>query len=65
MGNIREVDRKWETPNSGKMEGEVGGRSGDFMTGTEGGTGHNEHWVLYYMLANWTPIKNISNKEKE
>ena len=25
--------------------------------GTEGGTGQDEHWVLYYMLANQTPIK--------
>ena len=26
--------------------------------GTEGGTWQDEHWVLFCMLANWTPIKN-------
>ena len=30
--------------------------------GTEGGTGWDEHWVLCYMLANRTLIKNIPKK---
>ena len=40
------------------------------MTGTEGGTWRDEHWVLYYMLANQTPIKiqkiikNLKTKQK-
>ena len=32
------------------------------MMGTEGGTWRDEHWVLCYMLANRTPIKNIQKK---
>ena len=30
----------------------------EWVTGTEGGTWQDEHWVLFCMLANWTPIKN-------
>ena len=30
-----------------------GGVWGDWVTGTEEGTWWDEHWVLYYMLANW------------
>ena len=41
----------------GVVEGEVGGGTGDWVTGTEGGTWRDEHWLLYYMLANQTPIK--------
>ena len=36
----------------GVVEGEVGGGGGDWVTGTEGGTWQDEHWVLCYMLAN-------------
>ena len=36
----------------GVVEREVGGGWGDWVMGTEGGTGWNEHWVLCYMLAN-------------
>lgn len=62
MGNIREGDRTWETPNSVKRTrggGKGGGRGGggDWVMGTEGGTWWDEHWVLCYMLADWTPIK--------
>ena len=42
----------------GVVEREVGGGLGDCVTGTEGGTWLDERWVLYYMLANRTPIKN-------
>ena len=57
MGNIREGDRTWETPNSGKQtrgSGRGGGRGawGDWVMGTEGGNWRDEHWVLCYMLAN-------------
>ena len=43
MGKIREGDRTWETPNSGKRTRggrKGGGRAGggDWVTGTEGGT---------------------------
>ena len=40
------------------MEGEEGGGGGEWVTGTEGGTWRDEHWVLFCMLVNWTPIKN-------
>ena len=38
----------------GVVEREVGGGGGwgDWVTGTEGGTWRDEHWVLCYMLAN-------------
>ena len=36
----------------GVVEGEVGRGWGDWVMGTEGGTWQDEHWVLYYMLAN-------------
>ena len=70
VGNIREGDRTWETPNSGKwtrvVEGEVGGRMGWLGDGHwGGGTWRDEHWVLYYMLANRTPIKKICKKKKK
>ena len=38
-----------------------------WVTGTEGGTWWDEHWVLFCMLANWTRIKNkfiIKKKSK-
>ena len=41
----------------GVVEREVGGGLSDWVTGTEGGTWQDEHWVLCYMLANRTPIK--------
>ena len=41
----------------GVVVGEVGG--GDGVMGTERGTCPDEHWMLHYMLANRTPIKNI------
>ena len=35
---------------------------GDWVTGTEGGTWWDEHWVLYYcMLANQISIKKKKN----
>ena len=41
------------------------GVGGDWRTGTEGGSSQDEHWVLlWYMLANRTPIKNTQIKEK-
>ena len=36
----------------GVVEQEVGGGLGDWVTGTEGGTGQDEHWVLFCMLVN-------------
>ena len=36
----------------GVVEGEVGGCGGDWVAGTEGSTGWDEHWRLFYMLAN-------------
>ena len=40
------------------VEREVGGEFwGDRVMGTEEGTSWDEHWVLWYMLTNWTPIK--------
>ena len=46
------------------VEGEEGWGGGEWVTGTEGGSWRDEHWVLFCMLANWTPIKNkfIINK---
>ena len=68
VGKIREGGKKWETPNSGKRtrgSGRGGGQGGwgDWVTGTEGGTWRDEHWVLFYMLANRTPIKNIQKNK--
>ena len=36
----------------GVVEGEVEGGGGDWVTGTERGTGRDKHGVLFYMLAN-------------
>ena len=38
-----------------------------WVTGTEEGTWWDEHWELFYMLANWTLIKNkfIERKQKK
>lgn len=47
-------DRAWV---EGGAEGEREGGWSDWVMGTEGGTWRDEHWVLCYMLANWTPIK--------
>ena len=33
--------------------------------GSEGGTWQDEHWMLYYTLANWTPIKKYTKKKKK
>ena len=46
----------------GVVEREVGGSWGDWVTGTEGSTSRDEHWVLYYVLANRTPIKKYAKK---
>ena len=46
----------------GVMEREVGGGWGDWVTDTEEDTWWDEHWVLCFMLANWTPIKKIYKK---
>ena len=46
---------------SKKMESRLIRLHGDWVTGTEGGTGQDEHWVLYYTLANQTPIKIYKN----
>ena len=50
----------------GVMEGEVGGGWGWLGDRHWGGTWWDEHWVLFYMLANWIPIKNkfIKNEIK-
>ena len=48
----------------GVVEGEVGGDWCDRVMVTEGGTWQDEHWVLCYMLAHWTPIKNLKKNEK-
>ena len=57
--NISEGNKTWETPNLGNeqgvVEGEVDGGLG--WLGDEGGTWQDEHWMLCYMLENWTPIK--------
>ena len=45
------------------MEGEEGGGGGECVTGTEGGTWRDEHWVLFWMLVNWTSIKNYFIKK--
>ena len=51
----------------GVIVGEVGSGWGEWVTGTEGGTGRDEHWVLFCMLANRTLIKSkfIIKKKKE
>ena len=36
----------------GVVEGEVRGVWGDWVMGTEGGSGWDEHWVLWCMLTN-------------
>ena len=36
----------------GMVEGELAGRWDDWEMGTEEGTLRDEHWVLFYMLAN-------------
>ena len=46
------------------MEGEVAGVWQWLGDGTEGGTWWDEHWVLFYMLANWTPIKKFILKKE-
>ena len=48
----------------GIVEGEADGGWGDQVMGTEGGTWWDEHWVLYYMLANWASIKKKKKKEE-
>ena len=41
------------------VEGEEGGGMRWLCDcGIEGGIWQDEHWVICYMLANWTPIKN-------
>ena len=47
------------------MEGEEVGGGGEWVMGTEEGTWQDEHWVLFCMLVNWTPIKiNLLLKNK-
>ena len=36
----------------GVVKGSWAGGWGDWVMGTEGGTWRDEHWVLWYMLAN-------------
>ena len=38
---------------------------GDQVTGTEGGTWRDEHWVLFCKLANWTPMKKYKKKKSD
>ena len=56
MGKIREGDKPRATPNSGKHKGlwkrRWASRWGDWLTGTEGGTGRDEPWKLDCMLVN-------------
>ena len=53
VGNISEGDSTWETPNSGKWtRGSGRGRGWGGMGWLGDG-----HWMLYYMLANQTPVK--------
>ena len=58
------ISAKGSTPSHGSSLRELFlkprdlGGGGEWMTGTEGGTWRDEHWVLFCMLANWTPIKN-------
>ena len=49
------------------MKGKRAVGGGEWMTGTEGSTRRDEHWVLFCMLANRTLIKSqfIIKKKKE
>ena len=49
------------------MKGKRAVGGGEWVTGTEGGTRRDEHWVLFCMLANRTLIKSkfIIKKKKE
>ena len=49
----------------GVVEGEADRGWGDWVTGSEGNTGQEKHWVLYSMLANRTLIKKIQKKKKK
>ena len=51
--------------NKGWWKGRWAGGWGDWVTGTEGGTWWNEHWVLYCMLANRTPIKEYTKNKQQ
>ena len=48
--NMRD-SQLWEM-NQGSWKGRWAGGWDDWVTGTEGGTWWDEHWVLCYMLAN-------------
>ena len=67
---IREGDKPWETPNSGKhtkgcrKEGGWGGW-GDWVMGPEEATWWDEHWGLDYMLASWIWTKKLFKKKKD
>ena len=62
-GKVTEHERLLTLENKqGVMEGKVGGGMG--WLGDEWGTWWDEHWVICYMLANWTPIKKIIKEKK-
>ena len=67
VGNIREGDRTWETPNSGKWTrgGGKGGRGGWGWLGDGHRAGALDGMNTgCYMLANWTPIKKYTKKKR-
>ena len=69
VGKIGEGDKTWKTPNSTKRT-RGSGRGGEWGMrwlgdGHWGGTWQDEHWVLYYMLANRTPIKKYTKKKSD
>ena len=71
-GKYQKGRQNIKTPNSGKRT-RCGGRGGGREVGLNGwqalggGTWQDEHWVLFCMLVNWTPIKNkfIKKRKKE
>ena len=68
---MRTWGTKCSSSDKGWWKGRRAGCGGEWVTGSEGGTWGDEHWVLCCMLAKWTPIKNkfiikkgIGNKGK-
>ena len=51
-GRMTEHERLLTLENEQGVEGWWAGGWGNWVTDTEEGTGWDEHWMLYYMLAN-------------